>query len=170
MSIPAQLLWRRLSGLLAALVLLCLVGAGSASALDLPLRWTLGDDRGGAWGLVLARQLDPDFPEGQRLRLNAQMGAAAADHGRPLVVENGLGAHWELANRSEELAPVGALNLPAGSAQFDLAGLQPAPQAFLPLRLHVPLAGADAAERVITLGPEVVEALHDLATSGPQAG
>ena len=68
-----------------------------------------------------------------------------------------------LANRSEELVVAGAETLPRGSAQFDLAGLQPAPQTFLPLRPHVPLAGDGAAERLITTGPEVVEALHDLA-------
>jgi hypothetical protein len=73
-----------------------------------------------------------------------------------------------LANRSEELVPAGAEALPPGSAQFDLAGLQPAPQAFLPLRLELPLEGEG--ERVITLGPEVVEALHGLATPGLQAG
>lgn len=170
MGIPAQLVWRRLSGLLASLVLLVCAGAAPAAALDLPVRHAEVDAQGGRWGLVLAQQLDPDVPGGQRLRLNAQSAVPPLDHHRSLFVEDGLGGRWSLANRSEELVVAGAEALPPGSAQFDLAGLQPAPQAFLPLQLHVPLAADGAAERVITLGPEVVEALHDLATAGLQAG
>jgi hypothetical protein len=84
----------------------------------------------------------------------------AVDHGQPLRVRDGLGGVWALANRSEELVPAAETALPAGSAQFDVAGLVPRPGAVAPLRLEVPLRDGDSA--AVTLGPEVVPALQAL--------
>ncbi len=47
---------------------------------------------------------------------------ASRDPRRPLVLEDGLGGHWTLANCSEELAPPGRPG-PAGSAQFEAEAL-----------------------------------------------
>ncbi len=48
--------------------------------------------------------------------------------------------------------------LPPGSAQFDLAALEPRPRAELPLRIAVPLESGGVAE--LMAGPEAVAGLH----------
>ncbi|MCX5931192.1 MAG: hypothetical protein NTW83_05040 [Cyanobacteria bacterium] len=54
----------------------------------------------------------------------------------------------------------GAVPVPAGSAQFDAAGLDPRPSAVAPLRLEVPLAAGESIG--LTLGGDVAPALRDL--------
>lgn len=133
-------------------------------ALESPTRWTLQDRLGGRWGLELLSQSDRSYPPGWRLRLNAMGGQRPLDHQRPLRLEDGQGGFWELANLSQELVPVGPAPLPTTAAQFDAAGLQPAPTGFLPLRLQVPLETVDAApDAELTLGPDQVMALRELA-------
>jgi hypothetical protein len=81
------------------------------------------------------------------------------------LIGDGLGGAWELANRSEELVARGEGTLPAGSAQFDATDLDPRPPDALPLGLTLPLADGTAA--MLTLGPEVVAALHALPSREP---
>jgi hypothetical protein len=154
----------RLGALALLLCLLFGLSEAAAQALEDPTRWTLADQGGDRWGLVLLQQADPAYPPGWRLRLNALGGQPSLDHQRPLRLKDGQGGAWQLANRSRELVPEGAAPLPPASAQFDIEGLEPAPKGFLPLRLEVPLASAvpgPVAE--ITLGAQVVEALRELA-------
>ena len=154
---------------LAFAVLICLLigmdAAPAAFALQTPSRWTLADQAGDRWGLVLLQQDDPAYPSGWRLRLNALGTQSPLDHQRPLLLEDGQGGIWQLANRSEELAPPGAPS-PSGSAQFDATGLWPVPRTFLPLHLQVPQAGnPDEPDRQLVLGAEPVLALVKLAQS-----
>ncbi len=161
-----QSLARVLPGAVLALLLCLLFGlsGATAQALEDSTRWTLADQGGDRWGLVLLQQADIAYPPGWRLRLNALGGQPPLDHQRPLRLKDGQGGAWQLANRSRELVPEGAVPLPPASAQFDIEGLEPAPKGFLPLRLQVPLASdvpGPVAE--ITLGAQVVEALRELA-------
>jgi len=156
------------SGLVSVLLALLLLGPLAAQASDAPLRWELRDGSGGRWGLVLFQQPDPTFPAGWRLRLLSRDPDLQLDHHRPLPMDDGMGGHWQLANRSEELVPHGNDDLPAQAAQFDAEGLLPRPQAALPLRLLIPLAGAGApaaGATSVVLGPEPVAALHGLPAS-----
>jgi hypothetical protein len=134
--------------------------AASAPAAPAIQQWSVSDGLGHGWGLSLFEQPDPDFAPGWRLRLNARTPGLSPDHQRPLVIGDGLGGAWELANRSEELVARGEGDLPAGSAQFDATDLNPRPRDALPLRLTLPLADGTTAS--LTLGPEVVAALHAL--------
>lgn len=159
MRVSAQSLrqpWH-LGALLAVLLALVLVAPGAALALE-NQRWALRDQAGHAWSLTLLEQGDPAYPPGLRLRLTDRSGTQQLDHSRPLRLRDGLGGDWELANRSNELVPAGAVDVPAGSAQFDLAGLEPRPRAELPLALEVPLAVGDPAQLVA--GAAAVAALH----------
>ena len=140
-----------------ALLAVVLLVPGPAWALEVQ-RWSLQDQAGHAWSLTLLEQGDPTYPAGLRLRLTDRTGTQQLDHSRPLRLLDGLGGVWELANRSNELVPAGAVDLPAGSAQFDLAGLEPRPRAELPLALEVPLAAGDPARLVA--GAAAVAALH----------
>jgi hypothetical protein len=133
---------RGLPGAALALLLCLLFGlsGATAQALEDPTRWTLADQGGDRWGLVLLQQADPAYSPGWRLRLNALEGQPPLDHQRSLRLKDGQGGAWQLANRSRELVPEGAAPLPPASAQFEIEGLEPAPKGFLPLRLEVPLA------------------------------
>ncbi len=148
-------------------LLLCLLfgwSGAAAQAMEDPARWTLRDQGGDRWGLVLLQQADPAYPPGWRLRLNALGSQPPLDHQRPLRLEDGQGGTWQLTNRSQELVREGAAPLPPGAAQFDSAGLDPAPSGVLPLRLQVPLASEGSRpEAELTLGAPVVEALRELA-------
>lgn len=140
---------------LALLVLLIAPSVGLALE---PQRWTLQDQNGQPWSLTLLEQADPSYPRGLRLRLTDRSRQHPLDHRRPLLLRDGAGGSWELANRSEELVPAGTEALPPGSAQFDLAGLEPRPRAELPLALVVPLQAGDDARLVA--GAATVAALH----------
>jgi hypothetical protein len=146
-----------LAGLLVAALLLFALAPAPAQALE-PQRWQLPDQDGRPWSLTLLEQADPAYPGGLRLRLTDRSGGPQLDHGRPLLVHDGVGGSWELANRSGELVPAGEASRPAGTAQFDLADLQPPPRAELPLALEVPLASGEAVQLVA--GAAVVAALH----------
>jgi hypothetical protein len=156
-----------LSLLLFLLLTTLLVPGSAASAAAAPgiQHWSVSDALGHGWGLSLFEQPDPDFAPGWRLRLNARTPGLTLDHERPLAIGDGLGGAWELANRSEELVARGVRIVPAGSAQFDVADLEPRPRDSLPLRLTLPLA--DGTATALTLGPEVVAALHALPSREP---
>lgn len=150
---------RALFGVCLVLVL-ALGWSAPAAATEVMGSWRVVDDAGRGWGLSLFEQPDPAFPAGWRLRLNAHAPGVAADHGRPLRLRDDLGGVWMLENRSEEMVPPGAAAIPAGSAQFDAAGLDPRPSAVAPLRLELPLGDGDTTG--LTLGNTVVLALRGL--------
>lgn len=159
MSVSAQCQRRHawLRVLLAALLAVLLLLPAPAQAQEVQ-RWALQDQAGHAWSLTLLEQGDPAYPAGLRLRLTDRSGTQQLDHSRPLLLRDGMGGAWELANRSHELVPAGEETLPTGSAQFELAGLEPRPRAELPLALDVPLAAGDPAQLVA--GAAAVLALH----------
>ena len=144
-------------------LLLALGWSAPAAATEVIGSWRVVDDAGHGWGLSLFEQPDPAFPAGWRLRLNAHVPGVAADHERPLRLRDGLGGGWTLANCSEELVPPGEAAVPASSAQFDVAGLDPRPSAVAPLRLELPLA--DGSSIGLTLGGDVVPVLRALPES-----
>jgi hypothetical protein len=152
------------------LVLLLTLAPGLARA-DEGQRWSLRDRDDNRWSLRIFEQPDPAWPSGERLRLSALTPGIAVDHSRPLLLSDGAGGSWTLANRSEELVAAGEGEgvLPEGSAQFDMAALQPRPSDALPLVLSLPLAGEASTELV--LGPEETQAMHALpaAVAGPLA-
>lgn len=141
-----------------ALVLVALLMAPDpALALD-ARHWRLQDQGGHSWSLTLMEQADPSYPKGLRLRLTARSGSQELDHRRPLRLSDRMGRSWALGNRSQELVMASSDTLPRGSAQFDLADLEPRPRAELPLLLEVPLESGENAELVA--GAAVVAALH----------
>ena len=146
--------------LVALLLVLLLTLAPARARADDGQRWSLRDRDDNRWSLRIFEQPDPAYPSGERLRLSALTPGIAVDHGRPLLLSDGVGGSWTLANRSEELVPADGGTLPEGSAQFDMAALLPRPSDALPLVLSLPLAGEDSAELV--LGPEETQALHAL--------
>ena len=122
-------------------------------------RWDLRDPAGHSWGLVLFQPSAAADPADWRLRLTLRAPVLSLSHRRPLQLDDGLGRHWQLRNRSDELVPRGAVVLPEQSAQFDLAGLQPRPSEALPLHLQVPLVEG---VQDLMLGAEPVAALSGL--------
>jgi hypothetical protein len=147
----------RLGGLFGLLLAGLLLAPGAALGLEAQ-PWVLRDQAGRVWSLTLLEQGDPAYPAGRRLRLTDRSGTQQLDHDRPLQLRDGMGGAWELANYSNELVPAGEEVLPAGSAQFDLAGLEPRPRAELPLALEVPLTAGDTA--LLMAGAAAVAALH----------
>lgn len=163
MGVSAQCLgwpWRLglLLVMLLTLLLAVLAMAPGAALAQGAQHWFLQDQAGRPWALTLLEQGDPAYPAGLRLRLTDRSGTQQLDHSRPLLLRDGMGGAWVLANRSQELVPAGEETLPTGSAQFDLAGLEPRPRAELPLALDVPLAAGDPAQLVA--GAAAVLALH----------
>ena len=148
------------------LVLLLTLAPGPARA-DEGQRWSLRDRDDNRWSLRIFEQPDHAWHSGERLRLSALTPGIAIDHSRPLLLSDGVGGAWTLANRSEELVAPGGGELPEGSAQFDMAALLPRPSDALPLVLSLPLAGEASTELV--LGPEETQAMHALpaAVAGP---
>lgn len=149
----------RLLPLLLGLLLVLTLAPGLARADDAQ-RWSLRDQDGNRWSLRIFAQPDPAYPSGDRLRLSALTPGIAVDHAKPLLISDGVGGAWTLANRSEELVVAGGDALPEGSAQFDMAALLPRPSDALPLALSLPLAGEQTAS--IVLGPSETQALHAL--------
>lgn len=156
---PHPLWWTVFATLL--LVLTLLVLPLQVEAAVEPQRWTLTDSSGRPWGMSLFEQPDPAYPGGRRLRLTARSPGQAVDHGRPLLLSDGLGSTWTLPNRSEELVRQGENGIPGGAAQFDVHDLDPRPSEVLPLQLHVPTDNGEGVTTVM-LQPEVVRALHGL--------
>jgi hypothetical protein len=131
-------------------------------------RWNLTDQAGHGWVVTLFEQPDPAYPGGLRLRLNARAPGVEVDHDRPLSVKDTLDGVWTLPNRSAELVQAGQEGIPVGSAQFDTESLIPRPSDVLPLRLALPLS--DGSEATLTLGPDVVAALHALPVPSESSG
>jgi len=175
MSIPSQSsgsgfrsgvrgLGRRLWGpvLAVALVALALLVMPQVTqAATTPQGWTLTDSSGHLWGLSLFEQPDPSYPAGWRLRLTARSPGQKVDHQRPMLLNDGIGATWSLPNRSEDLVRQEEDAIPTSSAQFDARALEPRPSDVQPLKLEVPTDQGEATA-VVTLEPEVVQALHGL--------
>lgn len=153
---------RRSVRLLLLLVLMFALAAPVQAADGAMQRWSLLDGAGGRWAVLLFSQPDPAYPSGWRLRLTALIGPQVLDHQRPLELDDGLGHHWQLENRSAELLPSGGGSLPPQSAQFDLEALIPRPSEALPLHLRVPLEDGVAD---LLFGPDPISALHTLPAS-----
>lgn len=149
----------RLVPLLLGLLLVLTLAPGLARAAE-GARWSVRDQDDNRWSLRIFAQPDPAYPSGDRLRLSALTPGIAVDHARPLLISDGTGGAWTLANRSEELVAPGGGALPEGSAQFDMADLLPRPSEALPLALTLPLSGEASA--LLVLGPAETEALHGL--------
>ncbi len=145
--------------LLLGLLLVLTLAPGLARAAE-GARWSVRDQDDNRWSLRIFAQPDPAYPSGDRLRLSALTPGIAVDHARPLLISDGTGGAWTLANRSEELVAPGGGALPEGSAQFDMADLLPRPSEALPLALTLPLSGEASA--LLVLGPAETEALHGL--------
>lgn len=157
-----------------------LAAAALAASHDGGGSWQLSDRNGDRWGLTLftwppAEAGGPADNAGWRLRLTARSPRLSVQHGQPLELTDGLGQHWTLPNRSDELVTEGA-PLPASSAQFDLAALQPRPNPVLPLQLQVSLQVPphDASEqplkpRQLTLPADLVATLSALPRAAPPA-
>ncbi len=161
--------WRRalasrLAPLLLGLLLVLTLSPGLARAEE-GQRWSLRDQDDNRWSLRIFAQPDPAYPSGDRLRLSALTPGVAVDHTRPLLISDGTGGAWTLANRSEELVAPDDGPLPEGAAQFDMAALLPRPSEALPLQLILPLTAEASA--LIVLGPEETQALHALREPGP---
>lgn len=152
-----------LAPLLLALLLVLTLAPGLARA-DETKRWSLRDQDDNRWSLRIFAQPDPAYPSGDRLRLSALTPGIAVDHSRPLLISDGTGGAWTLANRSAELVAPDGGALPEGAAQFDMADLLPRPSEALPLELTLPLAVETSA--LLVLGPEETEALHALRDPG----
>jgi hypothetical protein len=88
----------------------------------------------------------------------------ALSHHSPLLLDDGAGHHWQLANCSDELVAASGALLPVQSAQFDLGGLLPRPSGAMPLHLQVPLDGGVAE---LMVGAEPVAALSGLPQATP---
>jgi hypothetical protein len=99
-------------------------------------RWSFTDSSGHLWGLTLFEQPDPAYPAGWRLRLTARSPGQVVDHQRPLLLSDGLGCAWTLANRSDELVRQGEELIPESSAQFDAHALDPRPSEVMPLQME----------------------------------
>ena len=89
------------------------------------------------------------------LSLLVVLGAAAAKRFR-LHDQNG--EAWSLSNTSALMVPSEQAALPAGSAQFSLEALDPAPSESRPLLLRIPLE--PGGEAVIISDPALTAALH----------
>ncbi len=147
----------RLAPLLLGLLLVLTLAPGLARA-DEGQRWSLRDQDDNRWSLRIFAQPDPAYPSGDRLRFSSLTPGVAVDHASPLLISDGMGGAWTLANRSEELVAPDGGALPEGSAQFDMADLLPRPSGALPLVLTLPLAGETSA--LVVLGPDETGALH----------
>lgn len=165
--------WRRcwqtllMVRLVAFLLILGLGIAPPAQAAADIQRWSQGDTSGDRWLVSLFEQPDPDFEAGWRLRLNGLGPDQHPDHGRSVAIEDTMGNHWELPNRSQEMVPAGETAIPDGSAQFDLAELMPRPSSALPLRLLVPMQGG--ADRELVLIPDMIAAISTLPRAPAEA-
>ncbi|MGB7564009.1 MAG: DUF3122 domain-containing protein [Prochlorococcaceae cyanobacterium] len=161
MAVFAQLQRLQPGALLTALLLALLLWLppGTAQA-SVAQRWSSADSHGDRWQLSLFEQSDPAYAGGWRLRLNGLSPGIQPDHAQALQLRDGLGGEWQLGNLSAELVPPGGSAPPPGSAQFDLAPLQPRPSDALPLGLE--LAMADGSVRQLTLGVGSVQALSQL--------
>jgi hypothetical protein len=157
--------WARFLGGCLVLLLACsfAVEPARAGSQTRPA-WNLEDGSGHRLAATLFEKDGSGVAGGLRLRLNPRSPGVVLDHARPLRLEDSLGGHWNLANRSDELVPPGTADLPPGSAQFDLSVLQPVPAAALPLQLTVPTPSG-----VITvlLAPARVQELHDRVSPTP---
>jgi hypothetical protein len=146
---------------LGMLLLGLLLWPGTVWAADAAQRWTLADGQGQRWAVSLFQQPDPAYPEGQRLRVTALVTTPepgqGPSHSAPLELRDAFGGSWSLANRSAELVPHDAGDLPAASAQFGLDGFSAVPRDGGPLRLEIPLAGGATA--TLVLGPAPTAAL-----------
>jgi hypothetical protein len=78
--------------------------------------------------------------------------------GAPLALADGVDQTWSLSNTSAMMVPSEQAELPAGSAQFSLDTLVPAPSENRPLLLRIPLE--PEGDAVIISDPALTAALH----------
>jgi hypothetical protein len=94
------------------------------------------------------------------LSLLVVLGAAAATSAaaQRFRLHDQNGEAWSLSNTSAMMVPSEQAALPAGSAQFSLEALDPAPSESRPLLLRIPLE--PGGEAVIISDPALTAALH----------
>lgn len=149
---------RRSLGAVLPWLLVLLFGAPVALAAE---SWSLADGAGHRLNARVFEQPFPEYPSGQRLRLNALEPGLGLDHHDELVLGDSSGQEWSLPNRSEELVQKAA-PIPAGSAQFDLDALMPRPSEALPLHLTV---SSDSGALGFDLTPDQAMVLHSMASA-----
>ncbi|MCT0218599.1 DUF3122 domain-containing protein [Synechococcus sp. CS-1329] len=159
---PPALLRRSLLGAL-PLLLAFLLAAAPALAAD---PWSLGDRAGHRLNAQVFEQPFPEYPSGQRIRLNALEADLSLDHGADLLLSDSMGQEWSLPNRSEELVPRDGKPVPGASAQFDLDALLPRPSEALPLHLSI---ASSKGVLDFDLRPEQVMELHALGMAQPRS-
>ncbi len=81
-------------------LLLLLMGAAPVLAAE---SWSLNDGAGHRLNARVFEQPFPEYPSGQRLRLNPLEPGLGLDHQEELVLSDSSGQEWSLPNRSEEL-------------------------------------------------------------------
>ncbi|MBC1261990.1 DUF3122 domain-containing protein [Synechococcus sp. BSF8S] len=145
------------------LLLAFLLGAAPVLAAD---SWSLDDRAGHRLSAQVFEQPFPEYPSGQRIRLNVLDARTTLDHSADLVLSDSTGQEWSLPNRSEEMVPRDGSSVPSGSAQFDLDALIPRPSEALPLRLEVPSTRGVLS---FNLSPEQVMELHAMGSATPAA-
>lgn len=130
-----------------------------AAAADSSGNWNLDDGSGHRLGAVLYERSNIDSSAGLRLKLNAESDGLKLDHARPLVLSDGRGQDWSLANRSGELMASNDGAIPVASSQYDAGCLKPIPSDGVPLEMTVVSSAGDLS---FSLSPGQVQTLHSL--------
>ena len=151
-------LFRQPAQALLALVLSLLVVLGAAAATSAAAqRYRLHDQNGEAW-LAVVIETEPADAIPWQLRLTASDMDQHLNHSAPLALADGVDQTWSLSNTSAMMVPSEQAELPAGSAQFSLDTLVPAPSENRPLLLRIPLE--PEGDAVIISDPALTAALH----------
>jgi hypothetical protein len=143
----------------ALFVLGTLCSPSIAMAADSSGNWNLEDGSGHRLGAVLYERSNIDSSAGLRLKLTAESDGLKLDHARPLMLSDGRGQNWSLANRSGELMASNDGVTPVASSQYDAGCLKPIPSDGVPLEMTVVSSAGDLN---FALSPGQVQTLHSL--------
>jgi hypothetical protein len=143
----------------ALFVLGTLCSPSVATAADSSGNWNLEDGSGHRLGAVLYERSNIDSSAGLRLKLTAESDGLKLDHARPLMLSDGRGQNWSLANRSGELMANNDGATPVASSQYDASCLNPTPSDGVPLEMTVVSSAGDLS---FALSPGQVQTLHSL--------
>ena len=129
----------------------------SAALADNAGNWNLDDGSGHRLGVMLYERSNINNPSGLRLRLNAESDGLKLDHARPLLLSDGRGHEWSLANLSKDIMATQGGAIPVGSSQFDARSLNPIPGVEMLLQMTVPSSAGDLS---FALSPGQVQTLN----------